>query len=188
MKIQVILGSTRPNRIGEGVAKWVLETAQARDDVEFELVDIADYNLPLLDEPMPPMMNQYTKDHTKKWSEKISQADGYIFVTAEYNRSVPGAFKNAVDYLNVEWKDKSLGFVSYGSAGGARAVEHWRGTAAELHMADVREVLHLYLASDFENYSVFQPNDKHKAQLNLVVDEVVAWAGALKPLRADKSV
>ncbi len=184
MKIQVILGSTRPNRVGENVAKWVIESAKNRKDAEFELVDVADYKLPLLDEPMPPMMNQYTKDHTKKWSDKISEADGYIFVTGEYNRSIPGAFKNAVDFLNAEWRNKSLGFVSYGSAGGARAVEHWRGVAGELHMADVRDVVHLYLMSDFENYSVFQPTDDHEAQLNAVIDEVIAWAGALKPLRA----
>ena len=181
-KIQVILGSTRPGRVGEGVAKWVLETAK-NDGVEFELVDVADFNLPLLDEPTPPMMNNYTKDHTKKWSEKISQGDGYIFVTAEYNRSVPGAFKNAVDFLNHEWRNKSLGFVSYGSAGGSRAVEHWRGIAGELHMADVRDAVHLYLATDFENNSTFKPNESHERQLTTMVDEVMEWAGALKPLR-----
>lgn len=181
-KIQIILGSTRPGRVGEGVAKWVKETAQ-HDGVEFELVDVADYSLPLLDEPVPPMMHQYTKDHTKKWAEKIAEADGYIFVTGEYNRSIPGAFKNAVDYLNWEWKDKAIGFVSYGSAGGARAVEHWRGVAGELHMADVREVLHLYLASEFENWSVFKPTASHTEQLGKVVREVVRWSEALKPLR-----
>lgn len=186
MNIQVILGSTRPNRAGEKVAQWVVTTAQARGDATFELVDIADYHLPLLDEPITPMMNQYTKDHTKKWSEKISQADGFIFVTAEYNRSVPGAFKNAVDFLNVEWRNKSLGFVSYGSAGGSRAVEHWRGIAGELHMADVRDAVHLYLGSDFKDYSVFQPTDKHEATLHTVLDEVIAWADALKPLRTKK--
>ncbi len=183
MKIQIILGSTRPNRVGESVAKWVIESAKTRTDAQFELVDVTDYNLPLLDEPMPPMMNQYTKEHTKKWSDKISQADGFIFVTAEYNHSIPGAFKNAVDFLNLEWRNKSLGFVSYGSAGGSRAVEHWRGIAGELYLADVRDVVHLYLAKDFENYSVFQPTENHEAILNTVIDEVVAWAGALKPLR-----
>ena len=185
-KIQIILGSTRPGRVGDGVAKWVHETASKRSDVEFELVDLADYNLPLLDEPVPPMMHQYSKDHTKKWSEKIGEADGYIFVTGEYNRSIPGAFKNAVDYLNWEWKDKSIGFVSYGSAGGSRAVEHWRGVAGELHMADVREVLHLYLATEFEGWSIFKPTEAHEQQLNKVIDEVAAWAGALKPLRAEQ--
>jgi len=186
MKIQIILGSTRPGRVGENVAKWVLETASKRSDTVFELVDVEDFNLPLLDEPTPPMLHKYTKDHTKKWSEKINEADGYIFVTGEYNRGIPGAFKNAVDYLNWEWKDKALGFVSYGSAGGSRAVEHWRGVVSELHMADVREVLHLYLASDFENYSTFKPNESHEVQLDKVIDEVKAWSGALKTLRSAK--
>ena len=186
MKIQIILGSTRPGRVGESVAKWVLEMASKRNDAIFELVDVEDFNLPLLDEPTPPMLHQYTKDHTKTWSEKINEGDGYIFVTGEYNRGIPGAFKNAVDYLNWEWKDKALGFVSYGSAGGSRAVEHWRGVASELHMADVREVLHLYLASDFENYSAFKPNEAHEIQLNKVIDEVKTWSGALKSLRSSK--
>ena len=184
-KIQVVLGSTRPGRVGEGVAKWVLETAKKLEDVEFELVDVADYNMPLLDEPKPPMMHEYTQEHTKKWSEKINEADGYIFVTAEYDRSIPGAFKNAVDYLNWEWRDKSIGFVSYGSAGGVRAVEHWRGVAGELHMADVREMLPLYLATDFENWSTFKPTDAHEMQLHKVIDQVKRWADALKPLRSN---
>lgn len=183
MKIQIILGSTRPGRIGEAVAQWALKSAAEHSDVDFELVDVADYNLPLLDEPVPPMMQNYSKDHTKKWSSKIKEADGYIFVTAEYNHNVPGNFKNAVDFLNHEWADKAIGFVSYGSNGGGRATEGWRLTAAELHMADVREQLLLYLDRDFENYSTFIPTDAHKIQLNKVIDEVVRWAGALKTVR-----
>ena len=184
VKLQIILGSTRPGRVGEGVAKWAYKTAQRRDDIEIELVDIADYDLPLLDEPVPPMMNQYTKDHTKKWSQKIAQADGYIFVTGEYNHSIPGAFKNAVDFLNHEWHDKAVGFISYGSSGGGRAVEHWRGISGELHMADVREQLLLSLQTDFEHWSVFKPTDIHVEQLGKVIDGVAKWAGALKTLRS----
>lgn len=184
MRVQIILGSTRPNRLGKQVADWVHKVTKKRTDIEVELVDVLDYNLPLLDEPMPPMMNQYSKDHTKKWSEKIAEADGYIFVSAEYNHNVPAALKNAVDFLYHEWTNKSLGFVSYGSNGGSRAVESWRQTASELQMADVKEQLMLHLDTDFENYSVFQPNEKHEAQLNKVVDQVKAWGDALKPLRS----
>ena len=101
-RIGIILGSTRPGRNGEAVAKWVYELAQKRDDATFELVDVADYNLPLYDEPFPAMMQQYTKEHTKVWSNKIKEFDGYVFVTAEYNHSIPGALKNAIDYLNVK--------------------------------------------------------------------------------------
>ena len=109
-------------------------------------------------------------------------------MTAEYNHSVPGALKNAIDYLNHEWRDKAVGFVSYGSGGGIRAVEHLRGIAGELHMADVREQLQLYLATDFESWSIFQPTETHEDQLHKVIDEVAAWSGALKPLRVTDAV
>jgi NAD(P)H-dependent FMN reductase len=185
VKLQVILGSTRPGRAGTAVADWVYEIANQRDDLEVELVDVAEYKLPLLDEPMPPMMRQYTKEHTKKWSEKIDDADGYIFVAAEYNHSVAAGFKNAIDYLNHEWRNKSVGFVSYGSNGGSRAVEHLRGIAGELHLADVREQLLLYLGKDFENFSKFQPAKKHEIQLNKVLDQVTDWAEAMQSVRKE---
>ncbi len=113
VKIAVILGSTKPGRNGKAVAEWIYKLAENRADAKFELVDIADYNLPLYDEPYPAMMQKYTKEHTKKWSQKIDEFDGYIFVTPEYNHSIPGALKNAIDFLNVEWKNKAVGFVSY---------------------------------------------------------------------------
>ena len=182
-KIGIILGSTRPGRNGEAVAKWVNELALKRTDATFELVDVADYNLPLYDEPFPAMMQQYTKEHTKVWSNKIKEFDGFIFVTAEYNHSIPGALKNAIDYLNIEWKNKAAGFVSYGSAGGSRAVEHLRLVAAELHMADVRAQLMLSLFTDFENMSIFTPDARHAGSLNDVFDQVIAWSNALKTLR-----
>jgi len=182
-KIGIILGSTRPGRNGEAVANWVYNIAKKREDAEFEVVDIKDYDLPLLDEPYPAMMQQYTKDHTKKWSEKIKEFDGFIFVTAEYNHSIPGALKNAIDYLNVEWINKAVGFVSYGSAGGVRAVEHLRGVAAELQMADVRAQVMLSLFTDFVNMSKFKPDTRHESSLNDVLNQVTAWSNALKSLR-----
>jgi len=123
-----------PGRNGEAVAKWVHEIAKERTDAEFELVDIKDFNLPLLDEPLPPIMGQYSRPHTKAWAAKIGSFDGYVFVTAEYNHGVPGALKNAIDFLFREWNDKAAGFVSYGGAGGARAVEQLRLVLAEVQM------------------------------------------------------
>jgi NAD(P)H-dependent FMN reductase len=187
VKIQIILGSTRPGRIGEAVAKWAYKAADKRDDFEVELLDVADYELPLLDEPVPPMMQKYSKEHTKKWSDKIAEADGYIFVAAEYNHSVAGGLKNAIDYLNHEWRNKSVGFVSYGSNGGSRAVEHLRGVAGELHLADVREQVLLYLDRDFENYSTFKPTENQEEQLNKVLDQVVLWAKAMQTARKELS-
>lgn len=182
-KIGIILGSTKPGRNGEAVAKWVYELAKNRTDAEFELVDVADYNLPLYDEPYPAMMNQYTKEHTKKWSQKIKEFDGYIFVTAEYNHSIPGALKNAIDFLNIEWRNKAVGFVSYGSAGGARAVEHLRLVAAELFMADVRAQVMLSLFTDFVNMSKFNPDPRHEAEVDELFNQVIAWSNAMKTLR-----
>lgn len=183
IKIAIILGSTRPGRNGEAVAKWVNDIAKKRNDAQFELVDVAEYNLPLYDEPYPAMMQQYTKEHTKKWSQKINEFDGYIFVSAEYNHSVPGALKNAIDFLNVEWKNKAAGFVSYGSAGGARAVEHLRQIAAELHMADVRAQVMFSLFTDFVNMSEFKPDPRHENEVNELINQVIAWSNALKVLR-----
>ncbi len=113
LRIAIIIGSTRPGRKGEAVAKWAYEIAQKRSDAKFELVDIKDFNLPLLDEPMPPSMGQYTHDHTKKWSAKIASFDAYVFVAPEYNHATSGALKNAIDFLHSEWVNKAAGFIAY---------------------------------------------------------------------------
>jgi NAD(P)H-dependent FMN reductase len=182
-RIGIILGSTRPNRNGEQVAKWVYETAALRSDADFELVDLRDYPLPHLDEPLPPSMGQYQNDHTKEWSDKIASFDGFVIVTPEYNHSTSGVLKNAIDYLYAEWNNKAVGFVSYGAVGGARAAEQLRLISGELQMADVRQQVALSLLTDFENYSVFKPSAYHVAALNTLLDQVVAWSSALAPLR-----
>jgi len=182
-RIGIILGSTRPNRNGEQVAKWVYETAALRSDADFELVDLRDYPLPHLDEPLPPSMGQYQNDHTKEWSDKIASFDGFVIVTPEYNHSTSGVLKNAIDYLYAEWNNKAVGFVSYGAVGGARAAEQLRLISGELQMADVRQQVALSLLTDFENYSVFKPSAYHVAALNTLLDQVVSWSSALAPLR-----
>jgi NAD(P)H-dependent FMN reductase len=182
-RIGIILGSTRPNRNGEQVARWVLEIASARNDAEYELVDLLDYPLPHLDEPLPPSMGQYQNEHTRAWADKIASFDGFVIVTPEYNHSTSGVLKNAIDYLFAEWANKAVGFVSYGGAGGARAVEHLRLVAGELQMADVRQQVALSLITEFENFSVFKPGDYNLAALETMLDQVVAWSTALAPLR-----
>jgi NAD(P)H-dependent FMN reductase len=182
-RIGIILGSTRPNRNGEQVAKWVYEIAARRDDAEFELVDLRDYPLPHLDEPLPPSMGQYQNEHTRQWADKIASFDGFVFVTPEYNHSTSGVLKNAIDYLYAEWHNKAAGFVSYGGVGGARAAEHLRLVAGELQMADVRQQVALSLLTEFENFSVFKPGDYNRAALDTLLDQVIAWSGALAPLR-----
>ena len=148
-RIAIITGSTRPGRHSEAVAKWVLDHAQRRDDAPFDLVDIADYGLAQLDEMMPASMGAYSQPHTHRWADTIASYDGFIFVTPEYNHSTSGAPKNAIDFLYAEWNNKAAGFVSYGAAGGTRAVEHLRLIMAEpippamlrIANADMRRIL-----------------------------------------------
>lgn len=183
LKIAVIIGSTRPGRVGESVAKWVYELTKSRTDAEFELVDVKKFNLPLLDEPVPPAMGQYSKERTKVWAAKINSFDGYVFVTPEYNHGICGALKNAIDVVHREWNNKAAGFVGYGSIGGARAVEHMRLVMAELQVATVRNQVALSLSTDFENYTTFKPAAHHDKALNQMLDQLIAWSAALKTLR-----
>ncbi len=185
LKIAVIVGSTRPGRRAEPVANWVLEHAQKRGDATFELVDIADFDLPLYDEPMPPSMHQYQHEHTKRWAAAIDAYDGFVFIVPEYNHGIPGALKNAIDFIYREWNNKAAGFVSYGSTGGARAVEHLRGVMGEVQVADVRAHVSLSLYTDFENFTVFRPAELHLAQLTTMLGQVVGWSGAMKSLRGE---
>jgi NAD(P)H-dependent FMN reductase len=179
-RIAIIIGSTRPGRKGQAVAKWVYEIAQKRSDAEFELVDIRDFNLPLLDEPVSPIMGQYNKPHTKAWAAKIGSFDGYVFVTPEYNHGISGALKNAIDFLFAEWNDKAAG---YGGAGGVRAVEQLRLVMTEVQIATVRNQVLLSLFTDFENFSIFKPAPHHEKSVHAMFDQVIAWGGALKTLR-----
>jgi NAD(P)H-dependent FMN reductase len=161
----------------------VYDVAAQRTDAEFELVDLLDYKLPHLDEAYPPSLGQYTQPHTLEWANAIASFDGFVMVTPEYNHSTSGALKNAIDFLYGEWNNKAVGFVSYGSVGGTRAVEHLRLIAAELQMADVRSQVALSLFTDFENFSVFKPNEFQLDALRATLDQVVAWTKALAPLR-----
>ena len=183
LNIGIIVGSTRPGRVGEQVAKWVLEQAQKKGGARFELVDIADANLPLLDEPVPPSMGKYSKPHTKAWAARIAPLDGFVFVTPEYNHGTSGALKNAIDFLYAEWNNKAAGFVGYGSAGGTRAVEQLRLVMAELQIADVRAQVMLSLHDDFESYSTFKPRDHHVKSLATMLDQLTAWATAMQGVR-----
>ena len=183
-RIGVILGSTRPNRRGEQVARWALDLAARRDDAEFDLIDLRDFPLPHLDEGLPPSLGQYQNDHTRRWAETIARFDGFVIVTPEYNHSTSGVLKNAMDYLFAEWNNKAVGFISYGAHGGVRAVEHLRVMAGELMMADVRAQVVLPFATEFENYREFKPGDNQAPALTAMLDQLIAWSEALAPMRA----
>jgi NAD(P)H-dependent FMN reductase len=187
LNIGIILGSTRPNRNGEAVANWVVDQTKRRTDARYELVDIKSFDLPLLDEPIPPSQGKYSQPHTKRWAEKIAAFDAFVFVTPEYNHGPSGALKNAIDFLYREWNNKSAGFVSYGSSGGARAVETLRLVMAEIQIADVRAQVMFQLATDFKNFSQFAPDPRHENELDVMLKQLVSWGTALKAVRDEAS-
>lgn len=187
-RIAIVTGSTRPGRNGEAVARWVHEVATRhgdRTDATYELVDLATFDLPLLDEPTPPAMEQEPEhEHTRRWQKTVESFDAFVFVTPEYNHSTSGALKNALDYLFVPWHNKAAGFVGYGSAGGVRAVEHLRQICGELAMADVRAQVQLTFAADFEPGTyAFRPQAKQQEAVTAMLDQVLAWAVALRSVR-----
>ena len=184
-KIGIILGSTRPNRNGEQVAKWVYRHrltprrrgVRARRPARLPAAAPRRANAAVV-RPVPATSTP------RSGRAKIASFDGFVIVTPEYNHGTSGVLKNAIDYLYAEWNNKAVGFVSYGAVGGARAAEHLRLVAGELQMADVRQQVALSLITEFENFSVFKPGDYNVAALNTMLDQVVAWSGALAPLRA----
>ncbi len=181
-KIAIILGSTRPNRNGAAVADWVYKQAASRE-ASYDLIDLRDVDLPMLDEGTPPSMGKYEHEHTKDWAEQIDQYDGFIFVTPEYNHSTSAALKNALDYLYAEWNNKACAFVGYGSLGGARAVEHLRAITSELQLAHVRQQVALSLYQDWEDFTDFRPAPQNEEALDTLFDQLESWAEALQTVR-----
>lgn len=157
--------------------------AAERADARFEVLDLVDFGLPMLDEPMPPMSGEVSHEHTRAWAAAIEACDGFVFVTPEYNHSTSGALKNSIDFLYSEWNDKACGFVSYGVDGGHRAVEHLRLIAGELKLADVRSQVGLNRFTDIVDGAV-EVDDRTHQRLSTMLDEVIAWSRALRPLRA----
>ncbi|KKI90913.1 reductase [Bacillus sp. SA1-12] len=177
LNIGIILGSTREGRVSPQVGEWVQGIAEKRGDANYEIVDIADYHLPFLG------TTDGTEPGIAAWNEKLNNLDGFVFIVQEYNHSITGALKNALDLAREPWNNKAAGIVSYGSTGGARAAEHLRGILGELMVADVRVHPTLSLFTDFENYSTFKPADLHLNNVNAMLDQVVAWSGALRTIR-----
>ncbi len=177
LNIGIILGSTRQERKSPQVGEWVKEIADRREDANYEIVDLSDYHLPFLG------TTDGTEPGIVAWNEKLATLDGFVFIVQEYNHSLTGALKNAIDLAREPWNNKAAGIVSYGSTGGARAAEHLRGILAELMIADVRVHPTLSLFTDFENFTTFKPADLHLNNVNTMLDQVLSWSGALKTLR-----
>ena len=189
MKIAIILGSTRPGRFGKQVADWVLEQTTGREEAEYELVDLADYDLDLLNEPVVPgaAKRQYENPKTVRWGQKMDEFDGFVFVTAEYNHGVPAALKNAFDVLYPEWLHKGAALVSYGSDGGVRAVEHWRQILANAQMHVARGQVSFSTMLETEQQEggdlVFAPAERRAKELRNLFAQLNKLTAATSSLR-----
>jgi NAD(P)H-dependent FMN reductase len=189
-KIALIIGSTRATRFADKPAHWLLDEAQKRTDMQIELVDLRDYDLPLFDEAASNLWMPSADERAVKWQQKMAEFDGYIFVVAEYNRSITGALKNALDQAYNEWNRKPMSAIAYGSVGGTRALEHLRSIAVELQMVPTRNAVHIG-GSDFfavhplgQNAEIETIADHLLPSVQATLDDIVWWANATKAARA----
>jgi NAD(P)H-dependent FMN reductase len=184
----IVIGSTRPGRVGEPVAAWFAERAERHGGFEVDVADLAELDLPLLDEPKHPRLREYSKDHTRAWSANVEAADAFVFVTSEYNYGYPAALKNAIDYLHHEWQYKPAAFVSYGGvAAGTRAVQQLKQVVSALKMVTITESVNIPFVQQFLDDGVISPNDVMVQAADAVLDELVRLESALRPLRGPAS-
>ena len=193
LKIAVIVGSVRPNRFADKPAAWIAEQAKKREGAEVEILDLKDYPLPFFNEAMGPSMlgGKYSNEVATKWSAKITACDAFVIVSPEYNHGPSAVLKNALDWLFPEWAEKPVGFVSYGSVGGARAVEQLRQIAVELQMAPIRNAVHIPGSTHFPIlFGKAEWNAETEKglqeQADKMLDQLVWWGKALKAARGAK--
>ena len=181
----IIIASTRPGRAGMPIGAWFAEQAERRGGFEVDLVDLAELNLPMMDEPNHPRLHQYTHQHTKEWSARVEAADAFVFVTAEYNHSYPAPLKNAIDYLSREWQYKPAGFVSYGGiAGGTRAVQALKPVLDILKMTALTDAVVIPLFQQYlDDEERFCPSEQVDSAARTMLDSIARWAPALATLR-----
>ena len=189
LKLNIIIGSTRPGRVGPTVAQWISEAAVEHGMFEVELVDLAAFGLPLLDEAAHPKAQHYVNEPTKRWSASVASADAFLFVTPEYDYFAPAALVNAVQTLMVEWFYKTAGVVSYGGiSGGLRSAQVLRQLLGNVNVHALPQVVPVPNFPQFiGNDGVFRPNEPMAEGLNGLLDELHKWAGALKTLRPDET-
>lgn len=184
--LQIVIASTRPGRVGKPIAEWFAARARTHGGFEVELVDLAEVNLPLFDEPHHPRLGRYEHEHTKAWSATVTRADAFVFVIPEYNYGFNAAIKNAIDYLHVEWQHKPVGFVSYGGvAAGTRAVQMLKQVVTTLKMIPVFDAVNIPFVGQFlDANGDLQANEPMETAATAVLDELARWTEAVKPLRA----
>jgi NAD(P)H-dependent FMN reductase len=184
--LRIIIGSTRPGRVGPAVADWIAERAREHGGFDVEVTDLAELNLPILDEPNHPRLRQYVHQHTKDWSELVESSDAFIFVTPEYNYGFNAALKNAIDYVFSEWHGKAAGIVSYGGiAAGTRATQMLKQVLTALKVMPVPEAVNIpFVRSHLDEDGRLKPNEAMEASATAMLDEVLRWTQAMRPLRA----
>lgn len=184
-RLQIIIASTRPGRVGLPVAQWFRERAVAHGGFEIEVVDLAELNLPFLDEPSHPRLRQYVHQHTRDWSARVEAADAFVFVMPEYNYGFTAPLKNAIDYLHSEWLYKPVGLVSYGGvAAGTRAAQMIKQVVTVLKMVPLAEAVSIPFVSQFINdEGAFQANEVMETAATVMLNELQRWVTALWPLR-----
>ena len=181
----IIVGSVRPGRVGLPIAQWVREQAEKTGNFEVDFVDLAELNLPFMDEPTHPRLKKYTQQHTRDWSARVDAAEAFIFVTPEYNYSFSPALKNALDYLSLEWWRKPLGYVSYGGvSGGTRGVAALMTVTTSLGLVRVGANVELNFGGQQVVDGVFQPGEKESALIVRELEEIHNLSGFLTPARA----
>ena len=183
--LKIILASTRPGRKGPALATWIVEEAKKYPEFTVELLDLAEINLPFMDEPEHPRLEKYTKEHTKKWSEKISPADAFIFVTPEYNYGYPAPLKNAIDFLNNEWLYKPVAFVTYGGiAGGTRCMQMLKQVVTALKMVPVLEAVNVpFFTKYIDNKGKFNADEGIQRSAEGMMKELLKWTIAMQSMR-----
>ncbi len=184
--LQIIVGSTRPGRVGLSVAEWIADVARHRGGFEVELVDLAEVGLPLLDEPNHPRLHDYQHEHTRRWSETIERGDAFVFVVPEYNHSFNAATKNALDYLHREWQDKPVGLVTYGGvSAGTRSANHLKVVLGALKMIPITEAVNIPFVNQFiDDDGRFVPNEITEGAAEVMLGQLDRWTGLLAPSRA----
>ena len=187
--LQVIIGSTRPGRVGKPVADWIIERARAQGEFEVVVSDLAEINLPMFDEPNHPRFHQYIHQHTKDWSAIVARSDAFVFVIPEYNYGFNAATKNALDYLNAEWRDKPAGIVSYGAvSGGTRATQMLKQVFSGVRLVPVTDSVNIpFVREKLDENGRLKPNEIMEQAAEAMLGELARYAEALKPLRTGAS-
>ncbi|HEY8765569.1 MAG TPA: NAD(P)H-dependent oxidoreductase [Solirubrobacteraceae bacterium] len=188
-KLMIVIGSTRPGRAGISVAEWFIDHARRHGEFDVEVADLAELDLPMLDEPNHPRLRQYTHQHTRDWSAQVDAAEAFVFITPEYNHGYPAALKNAIDYLHWEWSDKPVGFVSYGGvAAGTRALQQLKQVVSVLKLLPVSEAVNLPFFTQFiDEDGVLQPNEVMEQSASAMLDELLRVEDAIAPLRSSRA-